>query len=367
MDTAGSFGLLLDVPFAEKMRRRLSFMVGGMVEVLAVGILAVVGAYFPYRPLHHTSRYVLVLLPGSLVQEPVTPAVKLPPPRRLSAVRQIDLSKFSTPSHRPEPHLVQERLPALPKIEDPRVHVTLPAPFVEKPAEPVRFADVQPVAPRPAASVVRTGMFSQSPVDAADETTPLKRIQTGGFGDSLAGSRSPAANPGTVMAVGTFDLPAGPGRGNGTGGSQGVPRTVASAGFGGAGIGNGGLAGSGQGAAARVRTGAFGDVPPSGLAGARQSPAAASVPNALPVEILSKPSPQYTEEARQLRVQGEVVLSVVFRADGTIAVVSVVKALGHGLDQMAAQAASQIRFKPAQQGGRPTDFPAILRIEFRLA
>jgi TonB family protein len=86
-----------------------------------------------------------------------------------------------------------------------------------------------------------------------------------------------------------------------------------------------------------------------------------------PIEILSKPSPVYTDEARRLGIQGEVVLSVVFQANGTIRVVGVVKSLGHGLDQAAEQAATQIRFKPAQRSGQPTDFPATLRIEFRLA
>ena len=86
-----------------------------------------------------------------------------------------------------------------------------------------------------------------------------------------------------------------------------------------------------------------------------------------PIEILSKPSPVYTDEARRLGIQGEVVLSVIFQANGTIRVVGVVKSLGHGLDQAAEQAATQIRFKPAQRASEPTDFPATLRIEFRLA
>jgi protein TonB len=85
------------------------------------------------------------------------------------------------------------------------------------------------------------------------------------------------------------------------------------------------------------------------------------------MEILSKPTPVYTEEARRLGIQGEVALSVVFQANGTISVVGVIKSLGHGLDQAAEQAATQIRFKPAQRSGQPTDFPATLRIEFRLA
>jgi TonB family protein len=86
-----------------------------------------------------------------------------------------------------------------------------------------------------------------------------------------------------------------------------------------------------------------------------------------PVEVLFKPTPVYTEEARRLGIQGEVALAVVFQANGTIRIVGVVTSLGHGLDQAAEQAASLIRFKPAQRAGQPTDFPATLRIEFRLA
>jgi TonB family protein len=86
-----------------------------------------------------------------------------------------------------------------------------------------------------------------------------------------------------------------------------------------------------------------------------------------PVEILSKPAPVYTAEARQLKIQGDVGVSVVFQANGTIKVIGVVKSLGHGLDQVAEQAAEQIRFRPAQRDGRPTDFPATVRIQFRLA
>ncbi len=114
-----------------------------------------------------------------------------------------------------------------------------------------------------------------------------------------------------------------------------------------------------------MKTGAFGSAPQSAPAPKPQR--TGPPPPALqPVEILSKPTPRYTEEARRLHVQGEVVLSVIFQANGTVRVVGVLKSLGHGLDQMAEEAAAQIRFKPAARGGNPTDFPATLRIEFRL-
>src|SRR2546429_2735180 len=53
-------------------------------------------------------------------------------------------------------------------------------------------------------------------------------------------------------------------------------------------------------------------------------------------------SPAYTEEARRLRIEGEVVLEVVFGASGKLHVVRVVRGLGHGLDENAVRAAEQI-------------------------
>jgi TonB family protein len=86
-----------------------------------------------------------------------------------------------------------------------------------------------------------------------------------------------------------------------------------------------------------------------------------------PVEILFKPNPTYTEDARRAHVQGEVLLSVVFRASGEISVVRVLSGLNHGLDEAAVHAAQQIRFKPAQRDGQPVDLPATLHIVFELA
>jgi TonB family protein len=58
---------------------------------------------------------------------------------------------------------------------------------------------------------------------------------------------------------------------------------------------------------------------------------------------------------------------MVFLADGSIQVTRVISGLGHGLDEAATRAARQIRFKPARRDGQPVDFPARVRIEFRLA
>jgi TonB family protein len=84
-------------------------------------------------------------------------------------------------------------------------------------------------------------------------------------------------------------------------------------------------------------------------------------------EILSKPVPTYTAEARHLRIEGEVLLEVVLEATGNVHVVRVVRGLGHGLDDEAMRAAAQIRFKPASRDGQPADSTVVLHIIFQLA
>src|SRR5438876_12002711 len=88
---------------------------------------------------------------------------------------------------------------------------------------------------------------------------------------------------------------------------------------------------------------------------------------ATPVDILEKPHPVYTAEGRSLKIEGDVVLDMVFLANGSIQVNRVLSGLGHGLDDAAMRAAQLIKFKPAKRDGQPVDFPARVRIEFRLA
>jgi TonB family protein len=63
--------------------------------------------------------------------------------------------------------------------------------------------------------------------------------------------------------------------------------------------------------------------------------------------ILSKAPPLYNEQARRERINGTVLLSVELRADGYIGEVEIVKGLGHGLDERAADAARRTIFLPA--------------------
>jgi TonB family protein len=83
--------------------------------------------------------------------------------------------------------------------------------------------------------------------------------------------------------------------------------------------------------------------------------------------ILEKPRPEYTAEGRSMRIEGDVIIELVYLADGSIQINYVVSGLGHRLDESAVRAAQQIKFQPATVDGEPVDFPTRVRIEFRLA
>jgi TonB family protein len=86
-----------------------------------------------------------------------------------------------------------------------------------------------------------------------------------------------------------------------------------------------------------------------------------------PFQILHKPRPTYTAEARLAQIEGEVVIEALFTAGGEVRVIRVVRGLGHGLDENAVAAARAIRFAPARHDGRPIDLNGIVRITFQLA
>jgi TonB family protein len=116
-----------------------------------------------------------------------------------------------------------------------------------------------------------------------------------------------------------------------------------------------------------VRQAGFGDADVPAPPTVQSRPAAQAAAKIIPAEILSKPVPIYTEEARTKRIEGEVLLEVMLEATGRLRVLKVVRGLGHGLDDAAVRAAEQIRFKPALKDGQPSDSTAVLHIIFQLA
>jgi TonB family protein len=76
--------------------------------------------------------------------------------------------------------------------------------------------------------------------------------------------------------------------------------------------------------------------------------------------------PDYTDEGRRRAVEGEVVLEIVVRADGSVGTITLLRGLGAGLDQRAIDAVHQWRFNPATRYGTPVDVMVEVSVEFRL-
>jgi TonB family protein len=272
-------------------------------------------------------------LPAPKITEPVTPR---PEAMRVPA------------------ELVQKK-PPVPEEQAPKVTLA---------AKKEVLPDAQPVIPRPP---VKTNVFSNGSSATPTMAAAPAKVQTGGFGDP---NGVPASDnhgrPVTIAQAGSYDMPYGPGSGNGTGGAHGARGVVASTGFGN-GVATGNSSGPISGSRAAVRQGAFGDADIVTASQPKAKSSAAVPVKTLPVEITFKPRPVYTEEGRQLKIEGEVLLDVVFTANGQIRILRVMRGLGHGLDESAIHAAEKIQFKPALKDGQPADFEGVLHVEFQLA
>lgn len=125
----------------------------------------------------------------------------------------------------------------------------------------------------------------------------------------------------------------------------------------GGGIGTGSGTGIGQGDGSGVGPGSGG-----GTGGGPYRPGSGIEPPRLVREVKA----DYTEEARRRAVQGEVVLEIVVRQDGSVGDVRVLKGLAGGLDDRAVQAVRQWRFAPARRQNAPVDVVVEVAVEFKL-
>ncbi len=152
----------------------------------------------------------------------------------------------------------------------------------------------------------------------------------GPIGDPGGIPAPPSSGPGSGAGIGR-------GAGTGVGGGQG----------GGAGPGRGGNIGGGD-----MGIGGGGSVE--------------QMTGSLKPTILYREKAKYTEEARQNKVQGSVILQVVFHANATITDVKVIRGLPDGLTEKAIEAARKIRFQPAVRGGSPVSVRGTLDFSFNL-
>lgn len=137
-----------------------------------------------------------------------------------------------------------------------------------------------------------------------------------------------------------------------------TPNTSSSQGPGsGGGVGAGKGAGIGEGDGGGLGAGSGG-----GTGGGPYQPGS----GVIAPELLREIRANYTDEARRRGVEGDVVLEIVVRRDGTVGNVRVVKSLGSGLEQKATEAVRQWRFKPATRRGAAVDVVVEVAVGFTL-
>jgi TonB family protein len=125
----------------------------------------------------------------------------------------------------------------------------------------------------------------------------------------------------------------------------------------GGGVGTGSGVGVGEGTGGGIGPGTGG-----GTGGGPYQPGAGIDPPTVVREV----RPTYTDEARRRAIEGDVLLEIIVRRDGSVGNVRVTRTLGAGLEQKAIDAVRQWRFVPAKKGGVPVDVVVDVAVEFKL-
>jgi periplasmic protein TonB len=76
--------------------------------------------------------------------------------------------------------------------------------------------------------------------------------------------------------------------------------------------------------------------------------------------------PEFSEEARRAKYQGEVMVQIIVDAQGNVQSPRVVRPLGMGLDEKALEAVMKYKFKPGTKEGKPVPVYMTIAINFRL-
>lgn len=351
-----TFGLL-----PEPEGRNKSFAVSLIVNASLVALILILSVVMVHHQIVQKRVESTLLMPITPVKPERPPVIR---PKVTITPPTPDLLNRISPkfTYRPAPAETQPR-PA-------RVHMNNLSAPVLPPYRPDNVA----LPPQP-----KVGTFATNIPTAVANNMGKTSPKTGGFGDPQGVHPNPnASKPATVAAVGSFSSAIGGSNGAGaarkgvvggvdfgSGYAHGVPGggghgKVASVGFS-----NGVAGGTGPGGPhGKVVQNAFKD---NSVTTNAPKMALASTVNETTVQVISHPRPEYTEEAKQLKIQGEVVLEVRFSADGSVHVIRVVRGLGHGLDQQAIRAAEQTHFKPATRDGKAVDTTTYYRIDFQLA
>ena len=339
-----NFGLL-----PEPERSPGSFITSSIINGLILATLLYVGATAKKIIEEHKYEMTDLVIPA---KQPPPEKAKLPEPPKIKPPDLPDV-KFQAPMiHMPKPE-------PKPEVKPIQMEAKVNLPDIQAKQQVVTLA------PQPKAAL--TAAMPAQDNSRKPSTKPVHLAQTFGVMPNPN-----ARGPATIAAIGNeygnsrgavgapHGVPGSTGIGNGTkfGSNSGVVGKVASAGIPGA----TGTAGTGAYSGGKVASAAIPTVTKAVVVQqVVEKPASTSL------EVISKPPVQYTAEAKQLKIQGNVVLRITVTASGQVIVQGVLHGLGHGLDEEARRVAQQMRFRPATRNGQAVDTTTTITITFQLA
>ena len=215
-----------------------------------------------------------------------------------------------------------------------------PASFGKTPQASLTVPQV--VAPDPHPPTIKNPVLPMAATVVADPMLVPPDARVLAYGDPKSKSTDTSSGPGTGNGIGT-------GKGGGIGPGEG----------GGIGPGRGGNIGGGD-----YHEGGGG--PGGGGGGTDYNKIFSGKDVSSKARVLSKPEPQYTEDARKNQVTGTVVLRAVFTSGGQVTNIRAVSGLPYGLTERAIAAARQIKFTPATKDGHAVSMYIQLEYNFNL-
>jgi protein TonB len=324
-----------------------------VINVTIAALIVILGYVVKNNPIVAKQIAVLTLPPEPPPQPKPVPKPPPPPPKPLPP------TPVPPPVKIPKPVIIEPPpdVKPLPVPQPKPVNLQPPAPpkAVNPPPAPVKVN----LGRAEAASVVNHDA-NPSPVRLGSPTNPLQPLTGPAVSHvNLGVAGMPgmnASNSGNGPHATSVNLGSGSPNSNNMNGRDNAAGTVRGVKLG---SGTGPMTSKNYGAVAAVQLGA-----PPQPAAARPA-AASSLSAATPPKVTFKPNPVYSEEAKANHIEGNAVVSVIFRSNGTMDVIGLVRGLGHGLDDPALQAARGVKFQPAlDAGGHPIDFPTNIIVHF---
>jgi TonB family protein len=89
-------------------------------------------------------------------------------------------------------------------------------------------------------------------------------------------------------------------------------------------------------------------------------------PKTKPPRVVYQVSAEYTDEAKEARISGEVVLDLDIDNKGSVEAVRIKRSLDKGLDENAVAAVRKWRFTPATRNGEPVATTISVSVKFAL-